>query len=243
LSLIRSVITRAAVTVSTLLVLLSVSAVAQDGGSEISRDRIFHHVVAQDGGSEISRDRIFHHVVAQDGRSEISVQATGLFTKDSDNNGIQNQATQSGGFLVGYRHGLNRWLAAEANYGYSRNTQIYTTGLASARVQSNVHEITGAAVVKLPQFARVQPFVLSGGGILVFDPTNNAGTSLVGASRQPRGTFLYGAGVDYSLMTHLALRGEYRGFVYQVPDFDVSRLNPDSWTHVAQPSAGIVFRF
>src|SRR5882724_2628165 len=117
----RNVITKAAVTVGTFLLLLSVGAVAQDG------------------------------------RSEISVQGTGLFTKDSDNNGIQNRATESGGFLVGYRYGINHWLAAEANYGYSRNTQIYTTGLASARVQSNVHEITGAAVVKLPQLARVQP--------------------------------------------------------------------------------------
>ena len=221
----RNVITSAAVTMGTFLLLFSVSAVAQDGWSEISRDRIFHHVVAQDS------------------RSELSVQGTGFFTRDSDNNGIQNQATQSGGFLIGYRHGLNHWLAGEANYGYSRNTQIYTTGLASAGVQSNVHEITGAAVVKLPQSDRVQPFVLGGGGVLVFDPTNNAGARLVGASTQTRGTFLYGAGLDYSLSTHLALRGEYRGLVYKVPDFDVSGLNPDSWTHVAQPSAGIVFRF
>ncbi len=51
---------------------------------------------------------------------------------------------------------------------------------------------SGAAVVKLPQFARVQPFVL-GGGVLVFDPANNAGTTLVDASTQTRGTFLYGA--------------------------------------------------
>lgn len=203
----RNVIAKAAVTVGTFLLLLSVSAVAQDS------------------------------------RSEISVQGTGFFTKDSDNNGIQNQATQSGGFLIGYRYGIYRWLAAEANYGYSRNTQIYTTGLASARIQSNVHEITGAAVVKLPQLARVQPFVLGGGGVLVFDPTNNAGTTLVDASTQTRGTFLYGAGADYSLTNHWALRAEYRGFVYKAPDFDVPGLNPDSWTHVAQPSAGIVFRF
>jgi opacity protein-like surface antigen len=155
-----------------------------------------------------------------------------------------NQATQSGGFLIGYRHGLNRWFAAEANYGYSRNTQIYTTGLASARIQSTVHEITGAAVVKLPQFARVQPFVLGGVVVLVFDPTNNnADATLIGVSTQTRGTFLYGGGVDYSLSTHSALRAEYRGFVYKAPDFNVSGLSPDSWTHVAQPSAGIVFRF
>ena len=225
MNLIRNVITRAAVTIGTFLLLFSVSAVAQDGWADISRDRIYHHMAAQDSSSEIS------------------VQGTGFFTKDSNNNGIQNQTTDSGGFLIGYRHGLNRWLAAEANYGYSRNTQIYTTGFASARVQSNVHEITGAAVVKLPQFARLHPFVLGGGGVLILDPTNNAGASLVGASTQARGTFLYGAGVDYSLSAHWALRGEYRGLVYKVPDFDAAGLNPDSWTHVAQPSAGIVFRF
>jgi hypothetical protein len=43
------------------------------------------------------------NAVAQDSRSEISVQGTRFFTKDSGNSGIQNQATQSGGFLVGYR--------------------------------------------------------------------------------------------------------------------------------------------
>jgi opacity protein-like surface antigen len=203
----RNVITRAAVTAGAFLLLLSISAVAQDG------------------------------------RSEISVQGTGFFTKDSDNNGIQNQATNSGGFLVGYRYAIRRWLAAEANYGYTRNTQTYTTGLASARVQSNVHEITGAAVATVPYFGRLRPFVLAGGGVLVFDPTSNAGATVISASTQTRGAFLYGAGADYFLTNHWGLRAEYRGLVYKAPDFNVAGLNPDTWTHVAQPSAGIVFRF
>jgi opacity protein-like surface antigen len=180
---------------------------------------------------------------AQEIRSEISIQGTGFFTKDSNGNGIQNGATQSGGFLLGYRYNINRWLAAEGDYGFSRNTQLYASGVGSVRVQSNVHEITGAAVVKLPQFLRFRPFVLAGGGVLVFDPTNNDGAALFGASTETRGTFLYGGGADYPLTKHVALRGEYRGFVYQAPNFNVAGLNSDSWTHVAQPSAGIVFRF
>jgi hypothetical protein len=39
------------------------------------------------------------------------------------------------------------------------------------------------------------------------------------------------------------LRAEYRGFVYKNPDFGLASLKTDSWTHTAQPSAGIVFRF
>src|ERR1700756_2176534 len=40
--------------------------------------------------------------VAQEARSEISVQGTGFFTKDSNGNGIQNKATETGGLLIGY---------------------------------------------------------------------------------------------------------------------------------------------
>jgi hypothetical protein len=38
-------------------------------------------------------------------------------------------------------------------------------------VESNIHQISGSAVVKLPSFARLQPYALAGGGALVFDPT------------------------------------------------------------------------
>ncbi len=179
---------------------------------------------------------------AQEMRSEVSVQGTGFFTKNSDGRGIQQRATETGGVLVGYRYNINRWLAAEASYGYDRNTQIYS-GSVPARVQANVHQITGAAVVKLPSFAKLQPFVLAGGGGLVFDPTNNPGGTFTGATRETKGAFLYGGGADYRLTRHLALRAEYRGFVYKAPSFNLTSLDTDKVTDVAQPSAGIVFRF
>jgi opacity protein-like surface antigen len=180
--------------------------------------------------------------VAQEVRSEVSVQGTGFFTKDSNGNGIQNKATETGGLLIGYRYNLTRWLAAEANYGYDRSTQSYI-GSASDRVQSNIHQITGSAVVKLPGFARIQPYALVGGGGLIFDPTNNAGGTFASASSQARGAFLYGGGADYAFTRHLSLRAEYRGFVYKVPSFNLAGLNTNAWTHIAQPSAGIVYRF
>src|SRR5277367_2952692 len=78
---------------------------------------------------------------AQEDRSEISVQGTGFFTKNSDGKGIRDRATETGGFLVGYRYNITHWLAAEANYGYDRNTQSYFGGT-TARVQANIHTIT-----------------------------------------------------------------------------------------------------
>jgi len=180
--------------------------------------------------------------VAQENRSEISIQGTGFFTKDTAGNGVFERANQTGGFLLGYRYNFNRWLAAEANYGYDRNTQFYFGG-APARVQSDIHQITGAAVVKLPTLLRLQPYALAGAGGLVFDPTGNFGGSFAGATTETRAAFVYGVGAQYALSMHFSLRAEYRGLVYKAPDFNLAGLNTDSWTQIAQPSAGIVFRF
>ena len=180
--------------------------------------------------------------VAQEQRSEVSIEGTGFFTKDSAGNGTLDRATNTGGFLVGYRYNINRWLAAEANYGYDRNTQTYF-GNTFARVQANVHQFTGSAVVKLPGLGRIQPFALAGGGALVFDPTGNSGGAFAGATSEARGTFLYGAGADYVFTRHLSFRAEYRGLVYKAPSFNLAGLNTNSWTNISQPSAGIVFRF
>ena len=128
------------------------------------------------------------------------------------------------------------------NYGYDRNTQFYFGGT-SARVQSDIHQFTGEAVVKLPTFARLQPYALAGAGALVFDPTGNAGGSFAGATLETKPAFVYGVGAQYALTRHLSLRAEYRGLVYKAPSFNLAGLNTDSWTQIAQPSAGIVFRF
>src|SRR5258707_6540122 len=121
--------------------------------------------------------------VAQESRSEVSLQGTGLFTKDSTGQGTKQHATDAGGFLVGYRYHFNRWLAAEGVYGYGRNTQEYFASAGLARIQSNVHQATGGVVVKLPTPARVRihPYLLPGGGAMVFDPTGNPFGSVPGA--------------------------------------------------------------
>ena len=183
--------------------------------------------------------------IAQEGRrQEISVQGTGFFTKDSSGNGINQHATDTGGFLLSYRYHFNRWLAADASYGYARNTQQNFTSSSQFGVQANVHQATGALVVTAPhRIFRLAPYVLAGTGALVFDRTGNAGGSVSGAQSQSKAAFVYGGGADYDLSRHLTLRAEYRGFVYGRPDFDLAALHSGTTTHTAQPSAGIVFRF
>ncbi len=181
---------------------------------------------------------------AQELKSEISIQGTGFFTNDSSGQGINRTTTNTGGVLVGYRYHFNRWLAGEANYGYDRDTQRFVSVGGFSRVQSDVHTTTADMVINLPfSVSRINPYVLGGGGSLIFHPTGNAGGFVSGADTQAVGTFLYGGGVNYTLTKHWSLRAEYRGYVYKDADFGIRTLNTDSWTHTAEPSAGVVFRF
>jgi len=177
-------------------------------------------------------------------RHEVAVQGTGFFTKDSNQNGTLQHSTNTGGFLVNYRFHINGWLAAEASYGYDRNTQQNFTPSGNFGVQANVHEATGAVVANLPvSFARMRPYVLAGAGALVFDPTGNNAGLISAAQRQARAAFVYGGGVDYRLVRHVALRLEYRGYVYDRPDFGIDTLSSSVLAHTAQPSAGLVLHF
>ena len=182
--------------------------------------------------------------LSQEVRNEVSVQATGFFTKDSDGLGISQKATQSGGILAGYRYRINRWFSAEANYGYNRATEQYFSGSGVSRIQANVNSVTSDVVVNLPlRFHRFLPYVLGGGGALIFSPTNNFGGFVPGTDTQAKGAFVYGGGADYVITRRVSLRAEYRGFVYKAPDFGFGNLSTDKWTHMAVPSGGLVLRF
>ena len=180
----------------------------------------------------------------QEGRHEVSVQGTGFFTKDSQGNGIFQHFTDTGGLLVGHRFHINRWLVTDASYGYDRSTLQNFTPAGTFNVRSNVHQVTGALVVTFPwSVARLKPYALAGVGALTFDPTGNAGGFLPEVPSQTKAAFVYGGGVDYSISYHISFRGEYRGLVYNRPDFGLSAINSDVTAHTAQPSVGIVFRF
>jgi len=175
---------------------------------------------------------------AQEMRHEFTVQGSGFFPKQTTESDLRDQPTYSGGVMAGYRFNINNWLAAEGNYDYFRNEEKFIASSGTTRIPMNVHGATGLAVVKLPALRRFKPFAVAGGGAMVFDPRNSSGFG-----RQTRGAFVYGGGADYSIMTHVSLRAEYRGFVYKIPDFDINNLNMDKVTHAAVPSAGLVIRF
>jgi outer membrane immunogenic protein len=184
--------------------------------------------------------------LAQTSRSEVSASFTGNFSKESDGNSIAQTASNSGGFLASYRFSFGSFSAVELNYGYTRNDQNYNFGIpiiSSSTIQTDVHEATAAYVLTPRGSGRLKPFVLGGGGALIFNPINNCNSSFLGAETQARGAILYGAGVDYKLFGGVGLRLQYRGLFYKAPDFNVPGFSTGTWEHMAEPAAGLLFRF
>jgi len=172
------------------------------------------------------------------GRSEVSVQAFGSWVKSTTQNGVQQDATNSGGVLANYRFFFTKNHGVELNYGYSLNTQNYGLSQGILGVKANQHEVTAAYVYR-HAMKHFTPFAEAGVGALIFDPTD-----LPGASSQTRAAFVYGGGADFSITHRLFMRAQYRGFVYNSPTFDLLQAQTyDRVTHRAEPSIGFGYRF
>src|SRR5258708_11024119 len=174
----------------------------------------------------------------ESGRSEATVQAFGSFVKSTTNNGVQQDATNSGGVLASYRFFFSNSHGVEVNYGYSLNTQSYGLASGPLGVKSNQHEVTAAYVYR-HALRHFTPFVEAGVGGLVFSPKDAPDIST-----QARAAFVYGGGADFNVTKRVFVRAEYRGLVYNSPTFDLApALGTDRVTHRAEPSIGFGYRF
>src|ERR1700732_2501249 len=191
---------------------------------------------------------LFTSMALAQSRSDVSINAVGIFVTQSSGQQVTLAPTTSAGFLATYRHALKQRHALELNYAFTRNSQNYTvTDLSGNQslnsIRSNVHEATADYVFTPRKSARLSPFLLAGGGALIFSPVNNSNNTALGAATEAKGVFLDGGGADYRLLHNIALRLQYRGLVYQAPDFNIFGYSTGTWQHTAEPSAGVVYRF
>ncbi len=178
--------------------------------------------------------------LAQNGNSEVSANFTGNFQKQANGMGVLDTATDSGGFMVNYRYHFNKWSAIEANYGNTLFSQVYNSGTVT---RARVQETTFAYVFTfgIDNKARFHPFLEAGTGALFFSPSI-AGTT--GPSiNQNRPVLLYGGGIQYRLTHGFSVQAGYRGLVYTAADFSVNTQVTNAKTNMAEPYAGVSFRF
>ena len=155
----------------------------------------------------------------------------------SSTNGSEVSPSNNAGYLVEVRQIKHPWMGYELTYAFNKANQSYRTATLNT-VQANAHEVTADWVLSM-KVATVRPFVLAGGGLLLFRPLLDQ--SLVKNDSKP--VFNYGAGFDWTLIPHLGLRAQYRGNMYKVPTLSKSFTSIDKYTQSAEPVVGLYLSF
>ena len=204
--------------------------------------------------------------IAAHSQTSVAASLYGAFNGATSGSGTQQSPANAAGGLFELRHIKNPLVGYEAAYSYNRANQNYLASPASvcgavcqqedaASVSSNAHEISGAWVVSVP-LGGIRPFALAGGGVLlnmpsagsvitVTCPTTGTGpcsTSSTPTSTSTKAVFVYGAGLDWSLLPHIGLRLQYRGNLYKAPDLVNAFSSTNAFTQTAEPMIGIYFR-
>ncbi len=172
-----------------------------------------------------------------DGAVSVFGQSTGTI----NSNGIRDHPTESMGALATVRQSFHPWLGYEVNYSYTRFTERFST--IPFGVQNNVHEVSVAYLVQGPTIPilGLQPFATVGAGALIFLPTTVGGQKY---NKQTRVPVLYEVGVNHPVFTnHLGLRFQYRGLLYNTPDFNASSLTTNTRRQTSELSLGAYLRF
>jgi opacity protein-like surface antigen len=168
-------------------------------------------------------------------QTDAAVSFYGAFSGTTEANGTVQSPSNSAGFLLELRHISNPVVGYELTYSFNRANQNYNN---LEEIKAAAHQVGANWVVSFPVLM-LKPFVLAGGGLIFFDPD----------SGQPNGTsdtkpvFVYGAGVDWTVIPHIGLRFQYRGNLYHAPDLTHAFSSTEAFTHTSEPMIGAYLRF
>ncbi|HZC42567.1 MAG TPA: hypothetical protein VE195_00230 [Acidobacteriaceae bacterium] len=166
---------------------------------------------------------------------------------------LKQSADPAVGFRAGARHIFSPIFGLELNFGYNPATQYFKggTSIQNGEVYSHAKVFTVDYVASWPQqFHGFQLFALAGGGLISY----NISSYIAAPPGQPAlpvkpikvPTFEYGFGGDYHptmFPNFMSIRLQYRGLVGHAPDYKNPLLATNSLINIAEPQAGIVFKF
>jgi opacity protein-like surface antigen len=190
---------------------------------------------------------------AANAQTDVAASVYGAFSGTVNGNGVTQSPSNQAGVLVELHHQSNPLLGYEVTYAWNRADQNYSgevvcpgnpvpvcnvVGPANKFVPANAHEVTADYEVSA-HILNLRPFLLAGGGILFNQPAGSQN----GAQSQTKGVLVYGGGVDWAVMPHLGIRGQYRGNVYKAPQLATAYSSTGAFFHTAEPMLGAYFRF
>jgi opacity protein-like surface antigen len=190
---------------------------------------------------------------AQESRQDISLSGTALIEPFiGSSTDVYVHSTTAKGALASYRFMLTPSSALEGNYGITYENKINYSGgqlgVHGLSVLARNQEATGA-FVRTFNFRKYNPFVEAGGGVLIFMPILNSGTTTHFTKQQTQMSALYGAGIAYEVSPSFDIRAEYRGLITRVPTFGqtggggAENFSTNKWYNIYNPVIGVAYHF
>jgi len=184
--------------------------------------------------------------LAQFSHYDVGVTVGPVLSKQSSGNGTVLTPTNSGVLVATGRVRFSEKFSIAANFGRTKNSQLYLLSPNQYRIQGSVTELGGAVVFSFLQTKKLEGFALGGMSALVFTPKTtviNGVASSLPAVRQTEPAPVYGLGADYHVYHRFAVRLQYRGLFYKAPDFNLQNFFTGAYGHMAEATAGLVFKF
>ena len=177
----------------------------------------------------------FHSAFATE--NTIAASLTGSFTGSVTGNGIQQSVSNATGVLLELRHIHKPWSGFEVNYAFHPANQQYnlTTVQAGAQHAGLDWVFSTPRLFLLP----IKVFAVGGGAVIFVNP--NSGQS--DTKSNTKLAFEYGVGVDYAVIPHIGLRGQYRGNVYSAPALSNAFSSTNQFLKESDLSIGAYLRF
>jgi opacity protein-like surface antigen len=178
-------------------------------------------------------------------QTDVGLSAYGAFSGATDENGVTQSPAASAGGIVEVRHISNPILGFEGTYSYNRANQRYKCDAVScgditvATVKADAHEVTLDWVPSV-HVANLRPFGVLGVGALFNVPQDS--NPEIATQCSTRAVYVYGAGLDVTVVPHFGIRLQYRGNLYKAPDVTELFTSTDKLTHTAEPMVGIFLR-
>ena len=177
-------------------------------------------------------------------QTSIGLSLYGSWSGRTTGNGVQVSPSAAAGGLFELRHIRNPIVGFEGTYAYNRSNQVYRcagTGCLTVvpqAISANAHEVTVDWVPSV-HFANLRPFGVLGVGVIFTDPSGNPPAT----QTSTEAVYVYGAGLDVTLVPHFGLRLQYRGNLNKAPDLSKLYTSVDTFTHTSQPMAGLYINF
>jgi hypothetical protein len=179
-------------------------------------------------------------------QTDVGLSLYGAFSGAVDENGVQQSPAASAGGIFELRHISNPILGFEGTYSYNRANQRYKCtnvscgNITIATVKADAHEVTVDWVPSV-KVLNLRPFGVLGIGALFHVPQDSNPPGIPTQS-STQVVYVYGAGLDITVIPHFGLRFQYRGNLNKPPDVTGLYTSADKFTHTAEPMAGIFFR-